>query len=68
MFEAARRDSMYSVSPPTPYCVLTAASADRLVQPKDEFGSLKGVIKQVLLPLSSVCILTLIVKAFCDRP
>ena len=40
-------------------CVPTAVFADRLVQQEDEFGSSKGVVKQVLLPLLYVCVLTL---------
>ena len=41
-------------------CVLTAVFADRLVQQEDEFGSSKGDVKQVLLPLWCVCVLTLL--------
>ena len=36
----------------TVLCVLIAVFTDRVVQQKDEFGSSKGVIKQVPLPLS----------------
>jgi smad nuclear-interacting protein 1 len=34
------------------------APIDRLVQQKDEFGSSKGVIKRVVFPSPSVCVLT----------